>query len=77
MSRPSARSAALLELLGEEPQTTGDLYDRMGYATLVRIGLVPYDAFRAALAELERDGLATSETSEEGPTWWRRAAPPA
>ncbi len=75
-SAPTPRSAAVLALLGDVPQTTGDLYDRMGYPTLVRVGLVPYDDFRAALAELERAGLATSETSEEGPTWWR-AAPPA
>ncbi len=66
----------MLDLLSDVPQTTGDLYDRMGYAALVRIGLVPYDAFRATLAELERAGLAVSETSEEGPTSWRRLAPP-
>ncbi len=71
------RSAAVLALLSDAPQTTGDLYDRMGYAALVRVGLVPYDAFRATLADLEQAGLATSQTSEEGPTWWRRAGAPA
>ncbi len=77
MTRPTTkRAAAVLALLSDRPQTTGDLYDRMGYLALVRVGLVPYDAFRATLAELEQAGLATSETSEEGPTWWRRTAPP-
>jgi len=77
VTRPATRrAAALLALLSDRPQTTGDLYDRMGYPALVRLGLVPYDAFRATLADLEREGFAVSETSEEGPTWWRRTAPP-
>ena len=59
----------------EVPASTSDLYDRVGYATLVRVGLVRYQSFRAELARLEAEGLAASTTGENGATLWRR--PPA
>jgi len=70
------RAATLLAALTEEPTTTEALYDRVGYPALVRLGLVPYDDFRDALAALEADGLAVSTPTKEGGTLWRRAPAP-
>jgi hypothetical protein len=69
-----SRASALLAVLTDEPTSTSDLYERVGYPTLVRIGLVPYAAFRAELARLSAAGLADFESTEEG-TLWRRSAP--
>ena len=65
------RSSALLAALTDEPVTTSDLYDRVGYLRLTQLGLVPYDAFRRALAELCADGLADSSIAADGSTLWR------
>ena len=67
-----SRASALLAVLTDEPATTSELYDRVGYPTLVRIGLVPYDAFRAELMRLAAAGLAESDTAADGATLWRR-----
>ena len=64
------RASVLLAAVTDQPATTSDLYDRVGYATLARLGLIPYRAFRAALAQLEADGLVVSETAEDGATTW-------
>jgi hypothetical protein len=72
-----ARASALLAVLTDRPTSTSELYDRVGYAALVRIGLVPYDAFRAELAKLQGAGLAHSATDEDGATVWRLPPPPA
>jgi hypothetical protein len=66
----------LLAVLTDEPASTSKLYDRVGYATLVSHGLVPYDAFRAELAKLVAAGLAQSGADEDGATVWRLRAPP-
>jgi len=65
----------LLDALTDEPASTDALYARVGYPTLVRIGLVPYDAFRAELVRLSKQGLAETGTDEDGATTWRRPAP--
>ena len=70
-----SRASALLAVLADEPTSTSDLYDRVGYATLVRIGLVPYPAFRAELEKLAAEGLVERETAPDGATVWRRAGP--
>jgi hypothetical protein len=70
----------LLEALTSEPTTTSDLYDRVGYAALTRMGLIPYHAFREELVRLTAAGLAHSEDAPDGSTiWWRDddATPPA
>lgn len=69
---PTARSSLLLAALTQEPTSTSDLYARVGYLPLARVGLVPYAAFRAELAKLSAAGLAASETSGDGSTLWRR-----
>jgi hypothetical protein len=66
-------ASALLALLTDEPASTSELYDRAGYPTLVRLGLVPYDAFRAELMLLSAAGLAERCTADDGATVWRRA----
>lgn len=66
-----SRESTLLDALTDEPTSTSCLYDRVGYAALVSIGLVPYDAFRAELAKLAGAGLAHSGTDEDGATTWR------
>ena len=71
----SSRESALLAVLTDEPTSTSDLYDRIGYPTLVRIGLVPYPAFRAELEKLVAGGLAEKQTGPDGATLWRRAEP--
>lgn len=68
-----SRASAILAVLAADPASTEDLYERVGYPTLVRVGLVPYEAFRAELSKLAAAGLAESETEEDGPTMWRRA----
>jgi hypothetical protein len=74
-STPPSPSSPLLAELTDEPTRTEELYDRVGYLSLVRAGLVPYPAFRGALAELEAAGLAVSETAADGSTLWRRTPP--
>jgi hypothetical protein len=71
-----SRASALLSVLTSDPASTSELYERVGYATLVRIGLVPYAAFRAELASLSASGHAESHTGDDGATMWRRATPP-
>ncbi len=72
MPRTSAAGplTALAALAGEAA-TTSDLYDRVGYPALMRAGMIPYRRFRAALAELEAEGLAASAAGEDGDTLWR------
>ena len=73
MPPSSARGPlALLEALTDAPTATEDLYERLGYPALMRLGLIPYPAFRRALAELEQEGLAESGTDADGATTWRR-----
>ncbi len=70
-----SRASLLLSSLTDTPTPTSELYDRVGYATLTQLGLVPYDAFRAELARLSAAGLAASEPGPDGSTLWRRADP--
>jgi hypothetical protein len=66
-----SRAAALLAALTSEPSSTEDLYKRVGYATLLRVGLIPYPAFRAELERLVARGLAERATADNGSTlWW-------
>ena len=62
----------LLDALTSEPTSTSDLYDRVGYPALTRVGLIPYRAFRDELAKLSASGLAHSGDAPDGSTvWWR------
>jgi hypothetical protein len=70
-----SRASELLSALTSEPVSTSELYQRLGYATLTRLGLVPYDAFRAELAGLVAAGVAASDTALDGATMWRSAEP--
>ncbi len=72
MSLPADRSSALLGALSDEPTSTSDLYDRVGYAALMRLRLIPYDEFRRALAVLAADGSAEVSEGRDGETLWRR-----
>ena len=67
------RTSALMAVLTDEPATTSELYDRVGYLTLARLGLIPYHAFRAELAALVALGSVDSATAPDGSTTWRRA----
>jgi hypothetical protein len=71
-----SRESAILSALTDEPVSTEALYERVGYAELTRLGLVPYSAFRAELVKLAAAGRVDSHTAEEGPTLWRLPAPP-
>jgi hypothetical protein len=67
-----SREAALLTMVGREPANTDELYRRLGYRTLVGLGLVSYPAFRAELSRLADAGLLSYETAADGSTrWWR------
>lgn len=70
-----SRESALLAVLTSEPASTSELYDRVGYLTLTRLGLVPYEAFRAELTRLSASGAVRSHTSDDGSTMWRLAEP--
>lgn len=69
--------SVLLAALTQEPASTSELYARVGYPTLTRVGLVPYDAFRAELVRLSVAGLAESDTASDGSTIWRLTGEPA
>ena len=71
-----SRESVLLAGLSAGPVNTSDLYERIGYPALTRLGLVPYPAFRDALDALEAAGLAHSETADDGSTVWRQADGP-
>lgn len=66
-----SRSATLLAAITSEPTSTSELYDRVGYVTLTRLGLIPYHAFRAELAALAATGVIESEAAPDGSTAWR------
>jgi hypothetical protein len=66
-----SRSATLLSAVTSEPASTSELYDRVGYVALARLGLIPYHAFRAELAALAATGVIESETAPDGSTVWR------
>jgi hypothetical protein len=68
-------ATTLLGALTDDPTSTSELYDRVGYPALVRAGLVPYEAFRAELVKLSAAGLAERGTDDDGATTWRRPAP--
>jgi hypothetical protein len=70
-----SRESVLLAALTSEPNSTSELYERIGYAALTRIGLVPYEAFRAELARLAAGGLAESDVAIDGSTLWRLPRP--
>ena len=66
-----SREAELLAALTTEPTSTTELYERIGYATLTRLSLIPYPAFRQALASLAAAGLAEHDSAQDGSTvWW-------
>jgi hypothetical protein len=66
-----SRRSVLLAALMQEPASTSELYERVGYPALTRVGLVPYQAFRDELVKLSAAGLAESETGSDGSTIWR------
>ncbi len=66
-----SRESLLLATLTGEPASTSDIYDRVGYATLTRVGLISYAAFRAELAKLAAAGLIDSRAGADGSTMWR------
>jgi hypothetical protein len=68
-----SRASELMTLIGSDPASTSELYDRAGYPALARLGLIPYHAFRAELAALAATGALQSETAPDGSTVWRRA----
>ena len=66
-----SRESELLAVLTSDPSTTSELYERVGYMTLTRLGLISYPAFRQALAKLAAAGLAEHDTEDDGSTvWW-------
>jgi hypothetical protein len=69
-----SRAGVILAALTTEPTSTSDLYARVGYANLTRVGLVPYQAFRAELAKLSAAGSVASEVGHDGATLWSLAA---
>jgi hypothetical protein len=69
-----SRTAALMAVIAEDPTSTSELYDRVGYPTLARLGLIPYPVFREALATLAATGAIEGHTARDGSTMWRRAA---
>jgi hypothetical protein len=67
-----SRGSTLMAALSDQPVTTSELYDRVGYPTLVRLGLIPYAAFRDELARLAATGNVVVCTAPDGSTTWRR-----
>ena len=75
MSTTPPRRSLLLGALTDEPTSTSDLYERLGYPQLLRAGLISYHDFRAALEALAKEGLAQAEEGDDGSTQWRRSPP--
>jgi hypothetical protein len=69
-----SRASTLMAALSDEPVSTSELYDQLGYPTLVRLGLIPYSAFRDELTRLAATGDVMSETAPDGSTRWRRTS---
>jgi len=67
-----SRTSALLAVITAEPASTSELYDLVGYPTLARLGLIPYQAFKDALAGLAATGEIESDVAPDGSTVWRR-----
>jgi hypothetical protein len=67
-----SRASALMAVMTDQPASTSELYDRVGYPNLARLGLIPYAAFRAELAALAATGALESATAPDGSTTWRR-----
>src|SRR5207249_4499593 len=61
--RRMSRASALLAVLTDQPASTSELFDRVGYATLVCVGLVRYEAFRADLMRLSAAGPAARDAT--------------
>ncbi len=70
MRERMSRTSVLLAALTDQPLSTSELYDRVGYVALARVGLIPYPAFRAELERLSAAGVATSEIAGDGSTLW-------
>jgi hypothetical protein len=70
---PMSRSSVVLSAVTNQPASTSELYERVGYLALAQVGLIPYGAFRAELARLSAQGLVDSETADDGSTRWRLA----
>ena len=68
------RASTLIASLTDEPVSTSDLYERIGYPALAKLGLIPYDAFRAQLAALAALGAVESDKAPDGSTTWRRTS---
>jgi hypothetical protein len=68
-----SRTSELMAVISSDPTSTSELYDRVGYPALARLGLIPYHAFRAELAALAATGAVESATAPDGSTVWRRA----
>ena len=59
MSRTSARGPlTALHVLTDEPVSTSDLYELVGYPALMRAGMIPYRSFRSALVQLLHEDRA-------------------
>ncbi len=76
MSLSADRSSALLAALTDEPATTSEIYDRVGYLELMRLRLIPYEEFRRALTALAAEGGVEVSDGRDGVTLWRRRPPP-
>ena len=76
MASAAVRSSILQAALTEVPTSTSDLYDRVGYAELLRAGLIQYELFRRALMSLVANGAAEMSEGRDGETLWRLPAPP-
>ena len=61
-----SRESVLMGALTVEPTSTSDLYERVGYGALARVGLIPYNSFRAELERLEAAGFVGSAAGKTG-----------
>lgn len=66
-----SRESVVLGAVTIDPTSTSDLYERVGYAALAQVGLIPYHEFRAELERLASTGAVASETGADGSTMWR------
>lgn len=69
-----SRTSTLMAVVTTEPASTSELYERVGYPALARLGLIPYRAFREALVGLAATGSIEGQTAPDGSTMWRRTA---
>src|ERR1700750_3147520 len=59
-------ASALMAVIRADPTSTTELYGRVGYPSLARLGLIPHPAYREQLVALADTGVIESQPGRTG-----------